>query len=388
MADRSRQGRGKLARALGSRAWSALRKSRIRKDLAACEALEASAPADPQGCIRVAALHARLGEKEEEMAALCRAVERFAAAGALLQGIAISKRILARDPQRTAALQPLRGLHATKELTLASPAPNPDALPASGPPLRPGSLCELLQDEATAAPGAEPPGVRTLPLGDDPAPTAGPADVPLFGALGPASFVRLVRAVRRIRLREDSVLFRQGDPADALYFVADGALLPSIDAPAPRTLAALRPGDVFGELALVSDGPRTATVRALRDTTLLELDQDAVRALLREEPGLAALFLRFLRDRLAEQLLATSPLFGSIDTERLRALAASFRLREVEDGAGLLAADAPVAQLLLCVCGRFEAEAGKGGQPDTRAWLGAGQVLGESARAPPHATGD
>ncbi len=173
-----------------------------------------------------------------------------------------------------------------------------------------------------------------------------------------------MRAVRLVRLREDSVLFREGDPTDALYFVADGALLPSIDSPAQRTLAVLRPGDVFGELALVSDGPRTATVRALGDTTLLELDQDAARALLREEPGLAALFLRFLRDRLAEQLVATSPLFVSIDTERrARSRRASVSARSAT-GPGCWPQGAPVSQLVLCVCGRFEAETREGAEAD------------------------
>ncbi len=368
-------------RRLRAEASEAVRRGQLRKALARYEALEALEPGDAQWSCRVADVQARLGEKAREIEALVRAVERCAAAGSLLRGIAVCKRILDLDSRHTTAQQRLASLHATQGLALP-PVPHLGAaVPESGPPLAPGSLSEILLEEIAEERAEVTPGVRAIPLGADPeaaavAKTVLPR-VALFGDLGPGSFERLVGAVRLVRLREDGVLFREGDPGDALYVVVEGAVVPCAERPIRRRLAVLQEGEFFGEVALVTDQPRIATVRALVDTTLLVLDADAVRALVRREPGLMVVFLRFLRERLLHRLGQTSPLLRSIDAAGLRRLAARFRFLEVDDGAELISQGQPARRLFLALCGRFEVSVYDGALARTLAWLETGDVFGE-----------
>jgi CRP-like cAMP-binding protein len=201
--------------------------------------------------------------------------------------------------------------------------------------------------------------------------------VPLFSELSPSAFQRLVRVVRLVRLREDGVLFREGDQGDALYIVVEGAVVPCAERPTRRRLAVLQEGEFFGEVALVTDQPRIATVRALVETTLLVLDADSVRELIQAEPGVMLVFLRFLRERLIHRLGQTSPLFRGFDAEGLRRFAARFEFLEVDDGAELVAQGEHSPRLFVALCGRYEVSVYDGNRVRTLAWLEPGDIFGE-----------
>ena len=379
MAERAESEVGEAARKLRAEASDAVRRGQLRKALARYRALEDLEPADPQWSCRVADVEARLGEKAEEIEALVRAVERCAAGGLLLRGIAICKRILDLDPRHTRAQERLAALCTAQGAPLAPPPHLGACVPASGPPLAPGAVSEVLLDEVAGGEGEA--GVRPLALGPDSGAAALAGSVlprtALFGDLSPTTFDWVVRAARLVRVREDGVLFREGDPGDALYVVVDGAVVPCAERPARRRLALLQAGEFFGEVALVTDQPRIATVRALVDTTLLALDADAVRALVRREPGLMVVFLRFLRERLLHRLGQTSPLFRPLDPAALRRLAARFRFLAVDDGAELVSQGEPPRRFFVALCGRFEVSARDAAAAHTLAWLETGDVFGE-----------
>ena len=69
-----------------------------------------------------------------------------------------------------------------------------------------------------------------------------------------------------------SVVVRQGEPGDHFYLVVAGRLAVDVDGTAARELG---PGASFGEIALLRNVPRTATVRALQDTELVALGRRA-----------------------------------------------------------------------------------------------------------------
>lgn len=378
MADRSEQSATETLRRLRAEASEAARRGQLRRALAKYRALEEAEPHDPRWCCRVAEVLGRLGEKQGEIDALARAVAVFSKEGSALRAIAVAKRLLDLDPRHPVARDGLGAFQA--EACLAPPASPEAKIPETGPPLWPASLPEILLEDTVSGP-ATPAGVRGLSLGRDPEAEALAGRVlprvPLFGELAPESFERLVRAVRLAKLREDQVLFREGEPGDALYVVVEGAVVPSSERPARRRLAVLQEGDFFGEVALVTDQPRIATVRALVDTTLLALDADAVRALLRREPGLAVTFLRFLRERLLHRLGRTSPLFQGLDAAALRRLAARFRFLDVDDGAELVSQQDARPGLFIALCGRFDVWLHDGTEARSLAELGTGDVFGE-----------
>jgi MFS family permease len=94
---------------------------------------------------------------------------------------------------------------------------------------------------------------------------------PLFAPLPAATIEHLaVKLVPRVVAGGETV-FRQGDPGDLFYIVGDGRCEISIDG---EKVADAWPGEGFGEIALLRDVPRTATVTAVEDTKLLALERD------------------------------------------------------------------------------------------------------------------
>jgi CRP/FNR family cyclic AMP-dependent transcriptional regulator len=114
------------------------------------------------------------------------------------------------------------------------------------------------------------------------------ASIPFFSGLDAASLERVRTGMRSRRFRRGEVIFHVGDPGDALFIVMTGAIkimLPS-DTGEEAILATLRPGDVFGELALLDGAPRSATATALEHTETLVLPRDRFRELLATEPAI------------------------------------------------------------------------------------------------------
>jgi hypothetical protein len=85
------------------------------------------------------------------------------------------------------------------------------------------------------------------------------------------SIEHLARQLRRSTVPAGAAVIRQGDPGDAFYVIVDGQA-EVLDAGA--VVRSIGAGDSFGEIALLHDVPRTATVRARSDLTLFELGRD------------------------------------------------------------------------------------------------------------------
>jgi CRP-like cAMP-binding protein len=110
----------------------------------------------------------------------------------------------------------------------------------------------------------------------------------LFEGCDESTLAGLVRQLRRRRFRRNEVIFHQGDPGDALHVVAAGAVkivLPSAEGD-EAIIATLRPGDFFGELALLDGAPRSATCVALETCETLELPRAAFHDLLDRDAAL------------------------------------------------------------------------------------------------------
>src|SRR5579864_4987940 len=94
--------------------------------------------------------------------------------------------------------------------------------------------------------------------------------VAVFASLSDAMRQRLVIRATPVRVRAGEWLFRSGDVGDSLYVVLSGRLEVVRESPGPAVLRALGRGQAFGELSLLTGGPRAASVRARRDSELLK----------------------------------------------------------------------------------------------------------------------
>ena len=110
------------------------------------------------------------------------------------------------------------------------------------------------------------------------------ARVPLFAKLDAAAIADLVGILRARTVPAGATVISKGDRGDAMYLIASGAV--EIESGSGRVR--LTEGDFFGEWALLSREPRSATVRAARATDLLVLDADDFERLLLRLPAIGA----------------------------------------------------------------------------------------------------
>jgi potassium-dependent mechanosensitive channel len=126
---------------------------------------------------------------------------------------------------------------------------------------------------------------------------------------------QLIEVGYRRNIKAGEILFREDDPGDDFYIILSGSLdvkLIKLD----KQLATLKMGDFVGELALMLDIPRTATVEALEDTTLFAVNRNGFTKLLQIYPNLAELVARELCKRQEELALTQKQLrqLGLTDT--------------------------------------------------------------------------
>ena len=199
------------------------------------------------------------------------------------------------------------------------------------------------------------------------------ASTPLFAALPAAALEVLIDRMTLVELAAGEVLFRQGDPGDTLFVVAEGEVVVISEGPPRQELTRMGPGAFFGEVALVTEEPRSATIIAESDTLLLAIGRDAVRMLVGSYPDVLPVILRFLRDRLVDRLVKTHPLFASFAEHDRSFLVAHFRFLEIEAGAVILEEGSRATGLYALLAGRADVI----GQGRTLTTLRSGDLFGE-----------
>lgn len=103
------------------------------------------------------------------------------------------------------------------------------------------------------------------------------------------------------QLRAGEILLRENDPADSVYWIETGALaILQGDLENPRLLGFRRPGHVVGEIALLEDIPRSASIAAVVPTQLKSLTREEFHEILQRVPGVGIEIMRLLSARLRE----------------------------------------------------------------------------------------
>lgn len=138
--------------------------------------------------------------------------------------------------------------------------------------------------------------------------------IPLFANLEPARLKLMAFASERMTFKPDQALCREGDPGDAAYIIVDGKadiLKDTVDGPVK--VAEVGRNAIIGEIAILIDVPRTASVVATDELTALKITTDLFYRLLADFPEMGVEIMRVLARRLEE----TTDKLGEVE-DRLR----------------------------------------------------------------------
>jgi CRP/FNR family transcriptional regulator, cyclic AMP receptor protein len=124
----------------------------------------------------------------------------------------------------------------------------------------------------------------------------------LFSRLEPERLEKLAAFTFTNAYEPGDVIVEEGRTGNGLYAIVSGEVevVKGADTGSPRRLATLATGEFFGEMALLDDWPRSATVRALQQTTCVGIDRWLFLTQVRQDPDLAVTMLQAMARRIRE----------------------------------------------------------------------------------------
>ncbi len=134
-------------------------------------------------------------------------------------------------------------------------------------------------------------------------------NITMFELLNEGDRIALAEVIDELTVPEGQTLFQAGDPGDSLFIVRNGEIELFIKDTTGQKIVLTNagPGDMFGELAMLDSGPRTATALAISESEVLVLDRDDLVLLFQRQPEAALHMLAALSGltRKADELLRT-----------------------------------------------------------------------------------
>ncbi|MDB4990245.1 MAG: cAMP-binding protein [Myxococcaceae bacterium] len=214
------------------------------------------------------------------------------------------------------------------------------------------------------------------------APDALPSDdvpnLPLFGTLDQRELEQLLSAVRVEEVSQGHEIVRQGDPGSEAFVVARGALKVVRREGADETLLArLGPGQIFGEMALISESPRSASVVALEPALLLVLARDELERAAEDAPELSAQLSAFCHGRMHANLIRHARVLSGLAREQRSELLATLESRFFEASTPLIEQGQEGNSIFLIASGAVSISVPEDGERLVLATLGPGEVVGE-----------
>jgi CRP-like cAMP-binding protein len=372
----------------------------------AADFLRKAADGDPRDVgtrQRLAEVLRRAGRVAEAVDAYHAVADRFGKDGLLIKAIAISKIILELDPRHVKTQSALAELYAKRAQGEGSrPAPRTGMLAAAkaAPPSQVTAFARIMSAaEAAVDAGidedllvrADP--VDAVIIEDEPLEAPGPVPderataapppalprVPIFSELLHDAFLELTRGMVLQRVAKGQPVIGEGEDGTSFYVVASGtfAVTRRDDTGATISLARLREGDFFGEMALLSGARRAATVTAEESGEVLELRAEVLLDLAGRHPHVARSLRRFYRQRLLANAMAVSPVFRPFQRGERKLIMERFRAREVAEGEPIVHEGQPSDGLYVVLEGAVDVIKRKDGHDLVVGQLREGDVFGE-----------
>jgi len=203
--------------------------------------------------------------------------------------------------------------------------------------------------------------------------------IPLFSDLPRDAFVALTERMDLRVCGIDEPLIVEGEGGSAMFVIIQGRVKVVRDTEAGEmVLAELSDGTFFGEMALLSDAPRTASVICTEETMLFVISRDLLADMTARYPSVGEVMKKFHKNRLITNLLKTSPIFAPFSTNDKKLLIEKFKSRQVDTGSYLITREKPGDGLYVVLSGRCEVlDQQDGGREVTIADLKEGDVFGE-----------
>jgi CRP-like cAMP-binding protein len=293
--------------------------------LSAYQRIAREVPEDLTSRQKVAELLQRLGRTKEAIATYEALAAAWAQRGWLLRAIALCKVILQIEPRHDRTQRLLAELHARR----MDPQPQLRLVPAPKP---------------ADASAAEP----TAPT------VGGMARIPIFSQLSGEELLSLMERLELRVFRPNEVIIQEGQLGGSMYAIVEGSVevVRRMENGGERTLACMGEGDLFGEMAVLSAGPRLASVRAAERTMVLELPRSRVEQLVLEHPSVGQVLQTFHRERLLTNMLRSNPLFRVLTPLQREAMARDFQLCSIPAGKPLTLQGQPAGALYLLLRGQ------------------------------------
>ncbi len=124
-------------------------------------------------------------------------------------------------------------------------------------------------------------------------------NIPMFAKIEPSQLKLLAFTSERLTFQEGQVICKQGEPGDSMYIIVSGSADVIVELPSgPLTVATFGKNNFFGEIAILCDVPRTATVKATTTLTTLRITKELFFRLVMEFPQMAVEIMREIAQRL------------------------------------------------------------------------------------------
>ncbi|MCG8416776.1 MAG: cyclic nucleotide-binding domain-containing protein [Proteobacteria bacterium] len=203
--------------------------------------------------------------------------------------------------------------------------------------------------------------------------------IPLLSSLSEDAFRRVLGTLVVRRMSHGQSVICQGEPGQSFFFVATGEVRVFMGDAMGREseLARLHENAVFGEMALISALPRSASVQVVGEADLLEVTRQSLAVLADELAQVATALHGFTRERLLRNLLATHPFFRPFNRAQRRDLLCRFTSHDVAAGTDIIRQGEEGRGLFVVLAGEVEVAKTTGRVAASLATLRAGDIFGE-----------
>jgi len=227
-------------------------------------------------------------------------------------------------------------------------------------------------------------GEGTEATGEQPAEEPEPetsAEFLLFSNLSPEEFTKIYEKLRSVKIPNGVRICREGESGDSIFIIAQGEveITKRNEQGEERLLARLGPGSFFGEFGYFTDSNRHASVEAVGDVELLEIEKAEMDQIIASYPPVKEVMLKFYKERVLENLLVMSPLTAILSVDDRAKLISKFQFQEFKQGESIVNEGDPGDAMFLIKSGRAEVTTidPKDRRKLTLARLGSGEFFGE-----------